>query len=97
MSSANYEVRLCHGRAKHSNAYSNQQQKLNMSGQLLQLKKLWLLQLLKDLATDVITDSLCMQARAIKLIKNTEFHLYTKHIEIKYHFVRDLYKKVNLI
>lgn len=29
---------------------------------------------------------------AIKLIKNPEFHQRSKHIDVKYHFVRDLYK-----
>lgn len=30
---------------------------------------------------------------AIKLIKNPEFHQKTKHIDVKFHFVRDMYEK----
>lgn len=30
---------------------------------------------------------------AIKLAKNPEFHRRIKHIDIPYHFVRDLYEK----
>ena len=30
---------------------------------------------------------------AIKLIKNPQFHQRSKHIDVKYHFVRDLYEK----
>ena len=30
---------------------------------------------------------------AIKLIKNSEFHQRSKHIDVKYHFVRDNYEK----
>lgn len=29
----------------------------------------------------------------IKLIKNPEFHKRSKHIEVKYHFVRQLYEE----
>ena len=30
---------------------------------------------------------------AIKLIKNPEFHQRSKHIDVKYHFIRNLYEK----
>lgn len=30
---------------------------------------------------------------AMKLVKNPEFHKRTKHIDVKYHFLRDLYSK----
>lgn len=30
---------------------------------------------------------------AIKLVKNPEFHKRTKHIDVKYHFIREAYKK----
>lgn len=30
---------------------------------------------------------------AIKLIKNPEFHKRSKHIEVRYHFVRQLYEE----
>lgn len=30
---------------------------------------------------------------ALKLIKNPEFHQRSKHIDVKYHFLRDLYNK----
>lgn len=30
---------------------------------------------------------------ALKLIKNPEFHQRNKHIDVKYHFLRDLYNK----
>lgn len=29
---------------------------------------------------------------AVKLIKNSEFHQRSKHIDVKYHFIRDLYE-----
>ena len=30
---------------------------------------------------------------ALKLIKNPEFHQRNKHIDVRYHFIRDLYNK----
>jgi hypothetical protein len=37
------------------------------------------------------TSHFCRQA--IKLSKNPQFHNRTKHIDIKYHFIRDSYQK----
>lgn len=33
---------------------------------------------------------------AIKLIKNPEFHQRSKHIDVKYHFIRNLYESGEL-
>lgn len=30
---------------------------------------------------------------AVKLIKNPEFHQRSKHIDVRYHFLRDLYNR----
>lgn len=34
---------------------------------------------------------------SIKLIKNPEFHKRTKHIDVRFHFIRDIYSKGNII
>lgn len=33
---------------------------------------------------------------AVRLIKNPEFHKRSKHIDVKYHFIRDLYLKAEI-
>jgi transposase InsO family protein len=51
---------------------------------------IWLQQLLKEVKGDDIgsVPLLCDNQGAIRLIKNPEFHQRTKHIAVKYHFVR---------
>lgn len=44
-----------------------------------------------DLVKSPIT-ILCDNQSAIKLVKNPVFHNKTKHIDIRYHFIRDLYE-----
>lgn len=52
---------------------------------------IWLRQLFKDLKCQCIGQtSLQIDIQgAIKLIKNPEFHKRTKHIDIRYHFIKD--------
>lgn len=54
---------------------------------------LWLKALLSDLTAPVITPIVIYidNQSAIKLIKNPEFHKRTKHIDIKFHFIREKY------
>ena len=41
----------------------------------------------KDITTKLFVDN----QSSIKLIKNPEFHKKTKHIDVRYHFVREAY------
>jgi len=56
---------------------------------------IWLRNLLSDIgrrcenATTIMTDN----QSAIKLIKNPEFHSRTKHIDVRYHFIREKFIK----
>lgn len=53
----------------------------------------WLDQLLKELTIcDNIPELNLDNQGAMKLIKNPEFHKRTKHIDIKYHFIREKYE-----
>ena len=55
-------------------------------------KAVWLRQVLKDLAREK-NDATCLfinNQSAIRILKNPEFHKRTKHIDVKFHFVRDL-------
>ena len=56
---------------------------------------IWLQQLLKEVKGDDISPVpiLCDNQGAIQLIKNPEFHQHTKHIAVKYNFVR--HKQLN--
>ena len=47
------------------------------------------LAMFKNLTTTLYVDNLS----AIKLIKNPEFHRRSKHIDIRYHFIRDKFKE----
>ncbi|RWS18114.1 copia protein-like protein [Leptotrombidium deliense] len=52
---------------------------------------IWLRELLKELLHKSI-DALaiyCDNLSAIKLVKNPEFHKRTKHIDVRYHFIRE--------
>lgn len=57
------------------------------------LKELiWLKSLLFELNVEVETPVLRIDSQtAIRLVKNPEFHRRTKHIDIKYNFIRDRY------
>lgn len=60
---------------------------------------LWIKQLLKDIeypCADPIVINLDNQS-AIKLIKNPEFHKRSKHIDIRYHFVREKYLNNDIV
>ena len=53
---------------------------------------IWVKRLLSELSTDSSTPLLCMDNRsAIKLVKNPQFHKRTKHIDVKFHFIREVY------
>ena len=52
---------------------------------------LWLARLVKDLGMTVEMPTLhCDSQSAIMLAKNPVFHAKTKHIDVKYHFIRDM-------
>ena len=54
----------------------------------------WLKLLLKDLGVNIQTPILYVDNQsAIKLMRNPEFHQRTKHIDVRYHFIRDLVEK----
>ena len=55
---------------------------------------IWLERLVKDLISDSVQIPILYvdNQSAIKLIKNPQFHCKTKHIDVKYNFVRDRYK-----
>ena len=54
---------------------------------------IWCKGLLRDLGLNV-GSFLCLDNQSsIKIIKNPELHGRTKHIDIKFHFIRDLYMK----
>ncbi|KAK2579157.1 hypothetical protein KPH14_011607 [Odynerus spinipes] len=53
----------------------------------------WLKKLLTECHSDNENFTLYIDnISAIKLITNPEFHQRSKHIDIKYHYIRDLYK-----
>lgn len=53
----------------------------------------WLRRFLSELKVPCSEKSflLCDNQSALKLIRNPEFHQRTKHIDIRYHYIRDLY------
>lgn len=56
----------------------------------------WLRQLLMDFGVDVDHNIpiLCMDNQsAIKLVKNPEYHKRSKHIDVKYHFIREKFQE----
>jgi len=56
---------------------------------------IWLQRFVEELKVPNLTRAklLCDNESALKLIKNSEFHHRTKHIEIRFHFVREKYEK----
>ena len=54
----------------------------------------WLTRLLSEIGKRDETPTLFVDnASAIKLVKNPEFHKRSKHIAVRYYFVRELYQK----
>ena len=52
---------------------------------------IWLARLVGDLGISVEVPTLhCDSQSAIMLAKNPVFHAKTKHIDVKYHFIRDV-------
>lgn len=53
---------------------------------------IWLLKILKELhfKKDGFTQIYCDNSSTIKLLKNPVLHGRSKHIDVKYHFLRDL-------
>ena len=52
----------------------------------------WLQQLVSEISNkkkEVPIPLLCDNQSAIRLVRNPEFHQRTKHIDVKYHFIRD--------
>lgn len=57
-------------------------------------QSIWLRQLLIDLHQDQEAIQInCDNQGALKLVQNPEDHQRTKHIDVRYHFVRDMQKK----
>lgn len=59
----------------------------------------WLKCLCSDVGFNARQISICCDSRsAICLVKNTTFHAKTKHVDVQYHFVRDMVEdgKANL-
>lgn len=56
---------------------------------------IWLLNLLREILNgDSINATLYMDNQsAIRLVKNPEFHKRSKHIDIRYHFIREKYEE----
>ena len=51
----------------------------------------WLARLVRDLGSAIEMSTLhCDSQSAILLAKNPVFHAKTKHIEVKYHFIREM-------
>lgn len=52
----------------------------------------WIRRLLQDLGSDQTKPTIlfCDNQSAIKLVRNPQFHQRTKHIDVKFHFIRDL-------
>ena len=58
---------------------------------------IWLARLVRDLGITVETPTLhCDSQSAIMLAKNPVFHAKTKHIEVKFHFIRDMLEDKSL-
>ena len=60
---------------------------------------IWIKSLINDLAMfkDPTTTLYVDNLSAIKLIKNPEFHRRNKHIDIRYHFIRDKFNEEFLL
>lgn len=56
---------------------------------------IWLKRLLSEIAPDIeqIPRFYMDNQSAIKIVKNPEFHKRTKHIEVRYHFIREKYER----
>ena len=56
---------------------------------------IWLIRLLNDLVPKVLDVPVLHvdNQSAIKLIKNPQFHKRTKHIDVRYHFIREKYEE----
>lgn len=54
---------------------------------------IWLKRFIEELSAPINDEAwlLCDNQGAIRLVKNPEFHERTKHIDIKYHFIREKY------
>ena len=57
---------------------------------------LWLSYLVRDLGITELTILHCDSQSAIMLARNPVFHAKTKHIEVKYHFIRDVLDSKNI-
>lgn len=54
---------------------------------------IWIVQLLRNLGRNIGKPLLNMDNQsALKLIRNPEFHKRTKHIDVRYHFIRERYE-----
>jgi len=55
---------------------------------------IWIQRFVKELKLDVAKSLLlCDNESALKLIRNPEFHQRTKHIEIRFHFIREKFEE----
>lgn len=58
---------------------------------------LWIKQLLKELSHQITPIVKVDNQSAIKLIKNPEFHKRTKHIDVRYFFIREKYQNKEVL
>ena len=55
---------------------------------------MWLKKIFLECKIEIFKYTLCVDnTSVVKLIKNPEFHQRSKHIDIRYHFLRDLYNR----
>jgi hypothetical protein len=66
-----------------------------MVASLVSCEAIWLCKLLAGLFGQVLEHTViyCDNQSCIKLSENLVFHDRSKHIEIKYHFIRDMVQK----
>ncbi|CAL1681088.1 unnamed protein product [Lasius platythorax] len=61
---------------------------------------IWIRRLMKSVGAAAVghaTELRLDNQGSIKLNKNPEFHKRTKHIDVRFHFIRDIYSKGNII
>lgn len=58
---------------------------------------IWLKKLFNDCEKEITYTLYVDNMSAIKLLKNPEFHQRSKHIDVKYHFIRNLYENGELV
>lgn len=85
-------ISWCSERQKSVSLSTTESEYIAASGGVKEL--VWLQRLLREiLGKDVGTDFNMDNQSAIRLIKNPEFHKRTKHIDVRYHFIREKFEE----